>query len=171
MKRIPKIFLSYNPGSEFEETLAIRLHTIGAVNGFNMLLPDRNKSRIISEETKTRIRSCDYFIVFATNTISKIVKDEIVVAFEKMHDKSKILVIIDRQNKGKIQTIKNCTSIIIDSMAHSKEEILSHILKQIKSGEVKTAKKQKGNEEAVAGVLLAGLALLILGGALSKDKK
>ena len=58
--RNPVIFISYNPRNHDEETLAIRLHTIGAVNGFNMLLPDRyHSTTVIDDETKRR--SLDYW--------------------------------------------------------------------------------------------------------------
>ena len=35
------VFVTYNPGNDFAQTLAVRLHTIGAVHRFNMLMPDR----------------------------------------------------------------------------------------------------------------------------------
>jgi hypothetical protein len=39
------IFVTYNPQNDFEQTLAVRLQTLGAIHGFNMLLPDRFGSK------------------------------------------------------------------------------------------------------------------------------
>ena len=79
MNTLPTIFISYNSNSEFEETLAIRLHTIGAVHGFNMYLPDRfNNKQGISLETQSRINLSDYYILFSTtNQLTKAALDEI----------------------------------------------------------------------------------------------
>ena len=68
------VFITYNPSSEVEQTLAVRLHTIGAVNGFKMLLPDRMYSEdVLDDETRHRIDSADWFILFLTQQISPIV--------------------------------------------------------------------------------------------------
>lgn len=176
MKKAHNIFISYNPDSEFEETLAIRLHTIGAVHGFQMLLPERNhRSSELSEQTKARISLSNYFIVFSTKNISKVVKQEIEFAYEKIKDKSKIIVILDKNNIKTPIKIENCTEIIIDSKNHSKESILEQILQQIKSGQAKfkgkkSTSKQDESEDALTGILLAGLALLLLGALFSNKK-
>ena len=99
--KTPTIFISYNPNSDFEQTLAVRLHTTGAVNGFRMFLPDRyNSDTIIDNETKNRISQSDWLIVFSTEELSEIVKQEIQYAWQKLKDKSKILVIYNFE-KGK----------------------------------------------------------------------
>lgn len=98
MAKTPTIFISYNPKSPDEETLAVRLQTIGSVNGFNTLLPDRFSSKgFVDRETKTRIKSADYFVIFASSHLSNIVQEEIDIACDYFHDPSKILVIDDDQ--------------------------------------------------------------------------
>ena len=74
-----KIFITYSEGNPFDETLAIRMHTIGAVNGFNMLLPDRFYSEyIISDTTKHKIAQSDWFVLFSTDSsITEAVVSEI----------------------------------------------------------------------------------------------
>ncbi len=90
----PTIFISYNPNSEFEQTLAVRLHTMGAVNNFRMFLPDRYNSDFgIDEETKFRIQQADWFLVFSTGELSQTVKEEIEYAWQIFKNKSKIIVI------------------------------------------------------------------------------
>jgi hypothetical protein len=101
MSKLPTIFLSYNSGSDLEETLAVRLHTIGAVHGFKMLLPDRyDSNELVSAETRNRIVLANYFILFSTSELGKQVQQEISIAFQQLNDKSKIIVVYDR-HKGK----------------------------------------------------------------------
>lgn len=176
MKNSPTIFLSFNPNSEIEETLVIRLHTIGAVHGFQMLLPERpSKSASISEQTKSRINLSNYFLVFSTQNISRVVKEEINYAFEKFKDKSRIIVILDKRNIKKPITIPNCTEIVIDSQNHN-EYIINQILEKLKSAQKASNSKKKtslhkdDNNDVVGGILLAGLSLLLLGALFSNKK-
>ncbi len=82
MPEPPSVFISYNPNSEFEQTLAIRLHIIGAVHGLNMLMPDRTYYTYnASGETRSRILLSDFFLVFSTGLISATVKEEVKIAF------------------------------------------------------------------------------------------
>jgi hypothetical protein len=91
------IFITYNPNSEAEQTLAVRLHTIGAVNGFRMYLPDRfNSNTFLDIETKRRIEESGFFVVFSMSYLSDIVKQEIEYAYQVLQDKSKILVIYNK---------------------------------------------------------------------------
>src|SRR5882757_1129707 len=72
------VFVTYNPGNDFEQTLAVRLHTIGAVHGFNMLMPERfYGANQFSSETAFRIKSSDYFILFSTSTLKPVVQQEV----------------------------------------------------------------------------------------------
>lgn len=97
----PNVFISYNPNSEVEQTLAIRLHTIGSVSGYNMMLPDRAfGSNVVSTETRNRITLSDYFIVFSTAKLSEVVRQEIEIAFNKHRDRSRILVVYDKVTEG-----------------------------------------------------------------------
>ncbi|MBE2289859.1 MAG: hypothetical protein IAE95_09910 [Chitinophagaceae bacterium] len=172
MSKLPTIFLSYNSGSDLEETLAVRLHTIGAVHGFRMLLPDRyDNSELVSAETRNRIVMSDYFILFSTSVLGAQVQEEIAIAFQHLNDKSKIIVIFDRHKGKNIHGADNCTQIYIDSRAESTQQILERILAELKSKEIrKPTKKQTSTEDIVGGILLAGLGLLVLGALLDNGK-
>ena len=172
MSKLPTIFLSYNSGSDLEETLAVRLHTIGAVHGFRMLLPDRyDNYELVSPETRNRIVMSDYFILFSTKVLGLQVQEEIAIAFQHLNDKSKIIVVYDRHKGKNIKGADNCTEIYIDSRAESTQQILERILAELRSKETKkTIKKQQSTEDVVGGILLAGLGLLVLGALLDNGK-
>ena len=122
------IFITYNPNSEFERTLAIRLHTIGASTGFKMYLPDRfNSNRVLDDETKNRISKADYVVMFSISQLSPIVKQEIQFAFSILKDKSKIVVIYDKHRgknlKGDITS--HFTPIYVDQFESGQDKVLS----------------------------------------------
>lgn len=172
MTKLPTIFLSYNSGFDLEETLAVRLHTIGAVHGFKMLLPDRyDNNELVSAETQTRIKLADYFILFSTSVLGAQVQEEIAIAFRHLNDKSKIIVVYDRHKGKNIKGADNCTEIFIDSRSESTQQILERILAELKSKETqKNIKKLKSTEDVLGGILLAGLGLLVLGALLDTGK-
>lgn len=167
------IFISYNPRNEFEQTLAIRLHTIGAVHGFNMLLPDRHKGLIaMSSETVYRIRSADYFILFSTSVLTSLVQQEITTAFEHLKDKSKILIIY---NKAKnLKHNQNCTEVYIDASKDSPQIILEKVIHEIKQNQKKGSKKPNSEVDettsVIGGILLIGLGLIALDSLFNKNK-
>ena len=164
MSQLPTIFLSYNSKSELEETLAVRLHTIGAVHGFRMLLPDRyGNDDNVSIETRSRINLSDYFILFSTLELSKQVTEEINIAFQHLNDKSKIIVIYDKQKGKNNGRTDNWTEIYIDSRTEPLQLILEQIIAELKTKETSNAKKQKNTEDVLVGILLVGLGLLLLG--------
>ncbi len=165
---LPSVFLSYNPHSEFEQTLAIRLHTIGAVHGFNMLLPDRTGfSNIVSSETKNRILLSDFFILFSTGEMSKTVQEEINIAFSKLHDRSKILAVYDLRLGKNIKGADNCTEVYIDSR-EDPLKIVTEITKRIQAVQ---STKQGNNSflSSLGGILLIGLGLFALNEALTEE--
>lgn len=132
--KTPTIFISYNPSSDFEQTLAVRLHTTGAVHGFRMFLPDRyNSETVIDNETKVRIQESDYLIVFSTGPLSAIVKAEVEYAWEAFKDKSKIFVIYTHKKgknlKGDIT--KHFTDIYIDPNKSFDKIISNEIMPKI----------------------------------------
>lgn len=172
MNKLPTIFLSYNTGSDLEETLAVRLHTIGAVHGFKMLLPDRyNYNEQVSSETRHRILLSNYFILFSTSALSTQVQEEIAIAFQHLNDKSKIIVVYDLRKGKNIKGADNCTEIYIDSRAESTQEILTRILDELKNKETKLSLKVKSPKvDVLGGILLAGLGLLVLGSLLDSGK-
>ena len=158
---LPSIFISYNPNSYIEQTLAVRLHTIGAVHGFNMLLPDRMSfGNAVSTETKSRILSADYFILFSTSALSATVLEEIKIASAKLHDKSKILVIYDIGMGKNLTGVDNYTEVFIDRSAPV-ETILNKIISKVKGIQTK-GNSSNGFLDALGPILLTGVALFAL---------
>lgn len=161
----PTVFVTYNPGNDFEQTLAVRLHTIGAVHGFNMLMPDRfSNHAVLNSETAFRIKSSDYFIVFSTSPLTPIVLNEVRTAFIHLKDKSKILIIYNKVKN--LKHVENCTEVYIDAGKDSPHIILEKLIQEIKQSQ-KAVKKRtvtKNNDTAtvLGGILLIGLGLLTL---------
>lgn len=156
---LPNVFISYNPESDIEQTLAVRLFTIGGVSGFTMQLPDRGASgRVVTEETSYRIRMSDYFLMFSTSAISPVVRQEILIASQKFQDPSRIVVIYDRK-VGKDKLLPTlCTEVQVDLDANP-----SVMIEQIASGLAVPAKKKSGSFFTdLGGLLLAGLGLFKL---------
>lgn len=159
------IFVTYNPRNDFEQTLAVRLQTLGAVHGFNMLLPDRFGGKpLVSQETRFRINSADYFVLFSTSELTPVVQKEIEVAYQHLKDKSRIIIIYDRVKN--LDHDLNCTEVYIDSSESSAQEILQETLKSIKENQAKKTRKDAQN--ALGAFLLIGLGLLALNSATSK---
>lgn len=167
---LPSVFISYNPNSDIEQTLAVRLHTIGAVHGFNMLLPDRvGFSNTVSAETKSRILSANYFILFSTTSLSTTVLEEIKIASAKLHDKSKILVIYDISVGKNLTGLDNYTEVYIDRTS-SVETILDTIISKVKSIQTK-GNNQNGFLDALGPILLTGIALFALSSIFDEPNK
>ncbi len=165
------IFITYNPNSNFEQTLAIRLHTIGASSGFMMYLPDRyNSNKILDEETKFRIKKADYVVMFSISPLSNIVKQEIEYAYSVLKDKSKIIVIYDKLHGKNLTGIitTHFTPIYIDKFDQEQDKVLNQIISTVQSKENLKIKKEKENSNALAALFGIGLGLLILG---SSSKK
>ncbi len=167
---LPSVFISYNPNSDIEETLAVRLYTIGAVHGFNMLLPDRRGlGGFVSAETRSRILMADFFILFSTTSLSKAVINEIELAANKLHDKSKILVIYDDSVGKNLKGADHFTEVYVNRSS-SVEDILKTIIakiKDIQSG----GKKQNGFFSVLGPILLTGLGLFALAHVLDEPAK
>lgn len=165
----PTIFISYNPRNNDEQTLAIRLHTIGAVNGFNMLLPDRyHSTTVIDDETKRRINSSDYFILFSFGSMSNLVSQEINAAHERFNDKSRI-IIIKPALRGAIKegSSKVYTEIFFNPKQESVDSVIKRIVGQIfkrQNSLASTAKKAKDKEfeNGILALLGVGLGLYAL---------
>ena len=160
MPQLPSVFISYNPDSDVEQTLAVRLHTIGAVHGFNMMLPDRTRAITgVTNETRSRILLSDYFILFSTTTLSRTVRDEIAIAFSKLHDRSKILVVYDKKVGKNLAGAENFTEIFIDRTAPV-DVIMDAIIKTVKA---KQTNSQAGGFLSVLGpILLTAVGLFAL---------
>jgi hypothetical protein len=167
---LPTVFISYNPNSDIEQTLAVRLHTIGAVHGFNMLLPDRvGFTKSVSNETKSRILSADYFILFSTEVLSTTVIEEIRIAASKLHDKSKILVIYDISVGKNLKDAENFTEVYINRSS-SIETILEKIISKVKA--IQSSGSNQGGFLSVLGpILLTGVALFALSSILDEPTR
>ena len=167
------VFVTYNPGNDFEQTLAVRLHTIGAVHGFNMLMPDRfhNNGRM-SNETAFRIKSSDYFIVFSTSALTAAVQQEVSAAFAHLRDKSKIIIIYNKVKNLKHN--ENCTEVFIDAGKNSPQQILDKVVHEVKQNQKgitkKTAVAEDDTTSVIGGILLIGLGLLALGSLFNSKK-
>jgi predicted RND superfamily exporter protein len=144
-----------------------------------MYLPDRfNSEKFIDEETKSRIRKADYVVMFSISPLSQIVKEEIEFAYSVLKDKSKIVVIYDKQ-RGKNLTgniTSHFTPIYIDQFDSEQDKVLNKIINTIQSKEISDQTKQiaklrkeKENSQALAALFGIGLGLLILGSASSKN--
>jgi len=167
------VFVTYNPGNDFEQTLAVRLHTIGAVHGFNMLMPDRfNEYTNLGSETLYRIKSSDYFILFSTSVLTPVVQQEVNAAFSHLQDKSKILIIYNRVKN--LRHNENCTEVFIDTRKDSPQIILEKIINEIKASQNSSARKIAAKDDTASvlgGILLIGLGFLALDAVFSSHKK
>jgi hypothetical protein len=160
------IFVTYNPGNDFEQTLAVRLQTLGAIHGFRMLMPDRFTNEPVSRETLFRINSSEYFIFFSTSKLTGAVQKEIEAAYEHLHDKSKIVIVYDRVRN--INHNLNCTEIFIDSRKDPVQQILEHTIEKIQGNQLAGKNRQDETVNVLGGLLLVGLGLLALNSLVSK---
>lgn len=174
------MFISYNPHSELEQTLAVRLHTIGSVSGFQMFLPDRyHGSKTIDISTQERIRQADWFVVFTTQQLSSIVLEEIRFAYQLKHDKSKIIIVYDTSVGELVTNTEQCTKIPFDVRRTGVDTVLQAIMRAImdaEQAEQKALKDRLAQEEyarreaerirdrnGLLALLGAGASLLALG--------
>jgi hypothetical protein len=159
------IFVTYNPRNDFEQTLAIRLQTLGSIHGFDMLLPDRFGGKpLVTQETEYRIKSADYFVFFSSSELTPVVQKEIEVAFNHLKDKSRIIIVYDRVKN--LHHSLPCTEVYIDSSKSTAQEILQQTINSIQDNQAKRSKKDAQN--ALGAFLLIGLGLLALNSAASK---
>ncbi len=159
------LFITYNPNQLDEQTLAIRLHTIGAANGFRMFLPDRYSSdRVLDTETKRRIDESDYFILFSlTRKLSPTVMDEINYAWQRFKDKGKIIVIYrtDVPKSLNPQASIHCTEIFFNPIKQQMDDVIRDVMDAIFKKEAQK-KRSKELENGLLALLGIGLGLLVL---------
>lgn len=167
----PTVFITYNPRSREEETLAVRLHSIGAVNGFTAYLPDRyNSISRVDPETKARIQEADYFVMFAFDNVSPLVKEEIEIAKQHLGDSSKIFI-IHRKNltsKVKQQGLSGVTFVDFDPSVQSIDTVIQTVFKNIDRRERQG--QNNGNENGVIALIGIGLGLLALAAIFNNDE-
>jgi hypothetical protein len=171
------IFITYNPDNGLEQTLASRLHTIGAVNGFRMYMPDRfNANNLLDSETIRRINLSDYFIVFSFGNLSNTVKQEIETAYAHLQDPTRIIVVYDRR-KGKNltgQITEHFKAFDFDPAKQEVSDLVKEIISSINHRELlnqlNKERKAKEDSQALNALLGIGLGLFALA-ALSKSDK
>jgi len=152
------IFITYNPHNWNEQTMAARLHTIGAASGFRMYLPERsNGNQHVELETVRRINESDYFIIFSFGALSNVVNTEIDIAFNHFNDKSKIIVIYDAF-KGK--TLGGGAEHFIPFYFNSQVDHLDTFLKSVI--EQISTKKEDNVGKTILALIGIGLGFLIL---------
>jgi hypothetical protein len=158
----PTIFITYNPRSSLEQTLAVRLHTSGVVNGFKMYLPERGNSEIsIDYETKRRIEESNYFVIFSFSKLSKVVLEEINYAYQKFNDKSKIIVIFHSSVGKTIRNPDHFTQFLFDPLKEPVDSMLRKIMDTIfqKFSSETAFKKRKEKELQNNMLALLGIGL------------
>jgi len=168
-----RIFVSYNPTVESEQSLALRLQTLGSLYGLNVSLPDRIGSTVLKATTRERILGANLFIVFSTRNLSKSVRDEITYA---RTIGKKIIVIYDK-DVGKNLKLTGVVEVEYDHKEDSPEKLISRILSEIRvpkkvtrTGKP-TKKVQKDESDPLGGFLLVGLGLLLLAAFMSDGGK
>lgn len=162
MKKAPTIFISYNSHASNEETLAVRLQTIGAVNGFTTLLPDRfSNKNYVDEETRRRIFSADYFILFSSRKVSQVVRNEIDIAFEHFNDPSKIIVIYNPNEVSNLNIDPNLVTLIsFNPQSETVDIVINKIVLEIQKKE--SGQKTRENQDGFMALLVIGLGLVAL---------
>lgn len=162
------IFISYNPRVEAEQSLALRLQTLGSLYGLSVSMPDRTGSIELKESTKQRIAKASLFIVFSTRNLTKSVINEINYAREL---KKRIIVVYDKDVKKNLG-IQGVLEIEYNHNEDKPDKIIAAILKEINKQTAKSPKKSvaAGREDDTIGAfLLVGLGLLLLGGLTTED--
>jgi hypothetical protein len=168
------IFITYNPTSDFEQTLAVRLYTIGQVNGFEMYLPDRFNGlhTSINQETRYRIAHSKWLVCFSTQKLSADVQREIDYAYQLKQDRSKILVIFDTSSHRWNQVEDSrFISFFFDPTTSAVDGVIAHVLGMIDNANVQERelgelqgklRKTESERNAFAAFLGIGLGLLAL---------
>ncbi|NUO00802.1 MAG: hypothetical protein HUU01_09310 [Saprospiraceae bacterium] len=148
-----------------------------------MYLPDRyNSDTILDADTKVRIDQSDYVILFAlTPNLSTIVKAEIEYAFDRLRDKSKIIVIYGVQKHLKGSMTDHFTEIYYNPLKDTPDVVIEEVFKKvfehqqkeiqtkIQSAEnqklktkIKQLEQEKKEQNALLALLGIGLGLAIL---------
>jgi hypothetical protein len=162
------IFVSYNPKVQEEQSLALRLQTLGALYGLHISLPDRLGSHALKQATIDRIKKADLYIVFSTRKLERSVEDEIKAA---LNFKKKIIVIYDK-HVGRNLDLKGVEEIEHDRENESSDEFCKNVLEKVQKLQIDNRKKKEdATATAVGAFVLVGLGLLLLGALISDDKE
>lgn len=173
------VFLSYNSLSEIEQILALRLHTIGSVNGMNMYLPDRRIKDFQSDtETMLRISLADWFVLFSVGSkIEKRVLDEINY-FIKMKKNPKRVILVYNPVLGKRihgEVSRDFIDIPFDPKRQSQQEINNKIISEInKTSNLQNELKGENSDSSLNQILALlgiGIGLMALNSLSGNEKK
>lgn len=126
------VYITYNPNSEIERTLAVRLHTIGAVNGFITYLPDRyNSESSLDPASQQHIQISEWFVCFSTQRLSAIVKKEIEYALSVFPNPRNIIIVYSVPNGKNLQGTEGCTETFFDPRTQTVDQAVQEILQKI----------------------------------------
>jgi hypothetical protein len=158
----PKIFISYNPGVEVEQSTALRLQTLSGLYNAKVFLPDRSGKSGFKENTKQRILDATVFIMFSTDALSKDVIDEVNYALANQ----KMVIVFYDVRKGKnLDTSKITNKNNFHEKMFNPEQTTPNELLDY----VKTVLENSNSDKIISGagkILLAllgvGLGLLLL---------
>jgi hypothetical protein len=177
-QHLPKVFVSYNPKQDSEHTLAVRLHTLGAVNGLRMLLPDRKTNgELLSIETKNRIREADYYVLFAVGQLSEHVVAELNYAADNHIAAGNVIIVYNALHPpvvlNRLQELKfhlfpfNASQGQVDDLLHRIIEVV------FEKKQTETLKKEnqelRQTQNALLGILGVGAGLLLLNALLKEE--
>ena len=163
------IFISYNHKVETEQSLALRLQTLGSLYGLSISLPDRIGSVGLKDTTMQRIEKSSLFIVFSTRNLTKFVVNEINYAITL---KKKIIIVYDKDVEKK-SNLQGVHEIEYNHRTDNPEKIISEILSIIHKSPSKSLKSTSASEKeenTMGAFILVGLGLLLLAAVTSKGK-
>ena len=178
----PKIFISYNPDVEIEQSTALRLQTLSSLYNAVVHLPDRSGSTGLKENTKQRIQDAMVFVMFSTHKLSKMVLDEVNYALQI---NKRVIIFYDKRIGKNLNTSKikneNLLERFFDPEKDSPADLLNFVLDKggflsANHDAAQSQKKQAENKSdsttnaALAAIVGVGLGLLLLW-AISDDDK
>lgn len=157
-----KIFLSYNPDVEIEQSTALRLQTLGALYGVEIYLPDRyGAHNTLKGSTKQRIEEAHVCLMFMMSRISPPVRAEVNFA----HSIGKQVIVFYDKKIPRFRVPPGVIAEPINPYSENATEILARVLTD--------QRLQKALSPAQAGSGLAALVAVGVGlfalWALSKD--
>lgn len=154
------IFITYNPNSLKEETLANDLYNKGRQNGYFIYLPERKSSGKISSKTKINIDSSKWFVVFSTSHLSETVTKEINYALQKKTDNEVIVIYSSHNGKNITFPDRNPIEMFIDDYNLNSIEKFKNDLFEKVSSKAPAKKESIGALEVILGI---GAAVLLIG--------
>lgn len=159
-----QVFITYNPGNQVEETLALRLHTIGGVSGFQMQLPDRYYTgNMLSDATKYKINQSDLFVLFSTGIPTQMVIDEVDCAWNHFKDRQKIIIVQSYGDNSMFNALEGQVTLIdFNPKVQSLDTVLEVVKNSFYIEANKDVLKKRKEEDGKALVALFGVGLGLL---------